>query len=117
MPTEPGVDTVAFLDATEGLVGLFDLLGSTAFGVVQNDMNGNIKVRWQFCACSINNDEFCMRSASADIFSSSGLVKKIRDRFLASPGNSETLESLVENEGKPGDGKRSATQGLLWLLR
>jgi Glycolipid transfer protein (GLTP) len=43
--TDPGVDTSDFLDATEGLVKLFDLLGSTAFSVVQNDMNGNIKVR------------------------------------------------------------------------
>lgn len=44
VPTDPGVDTSDFLDATEGLVKLFDLLGSAAFSVVQNDMNGNIKV-------------------------------------------------------------------------
>ncbi|CAJ0748423.1 3691_t:CDS:2, partial [Entrophospora sp. SA101] len=40
---EEGIDTIAFLEATEGLVQLFDLLGSTAFSIVQNDMNGNIK--------------------------------------------------------------------------
>lgn len=60
-----GIDTEQFLEATEGLVKLFgklfllstsifffianplhclDLLGSKAFAVVQNDMNGNIKV-------------------------------------------------------------------------
>ncbi|KAI9281885.1 glycolipid transfer protein domain-containing protein [Sporodiniella umbellata] len=41
--TTKGVDTEQFLEATEGLVKLFDLLGSAAFSVVQNDMNGNIK--------------------------------------------------------------------------
>lgn len=43
--TEAGVATSEFIDATEGVVKLFDLLGSSAFAVVQNDMNGNIKVR------------------------------------------------------------------------
>ncbi|TKY90905.1 hypothetical protein EX895_000903 [Sporisorium graminicola] len=42
VPTEGGVDTAAFLEACEGLVKLFDLLGNAAFKVVQNDMNGNI---------------------------------------------------------------------------
>ena len=61
--TDAGVDTVAFLEADEGLVRLFgqetiqsgpyfiihkslvDLLGSTAFSVVQADLKGNIAVR------------------------------------------------------------------------
>ncbi|KAI8373610.1 glycolipid transfer protein domain-containing protein [Choanephora cucurbitarum] len=38
-----GINTEQFLEATEGLVKLFDLLGSSAFAVVQKDMNGNIK--------------------------------------------------------------------------
>jgi hypothetical protein len=41
--TDGKIDTAKFLDASEGLVKLFDLLGSSAFAVVQNDMNGNIK--------------------------------------------------------------------------
>ncbi|KAI7905279.1 glycolipid transfer protein domain-containing protein [Cokeromyces recurvatus] len=41
--TRNGIDTVQFLEATKGLVKLFDLLGSSAFSVVQSDMNGNIK--------------------------------------------------------------------------
>ncbi|KAG2201883.1 hypothetical protein INT46_006693 [Mucor plumbeus] len=46
-----GIDTQQFLEATEGLVKLFDLLGSAAFSVVQNDMNGNIKkIRERFLA-------------------------------------------------------------------
>ncbi|ODQ81522.1 hypothetical protein BABINDRAFT_159802 [Babjeviella inositovora NRRL Y-12698] len=45
------IDTAAFLDASESLVKLFDLLGSSAFSVVQNDMNGNIKkIRTKFLA-------------------------------------------------------------------
>ncbi|TFY81976.1 hypothetical protein EWM64_g2037 [Hericium alpestre] len=40
--TDDGVDTLAFLSASEGVVGLFDLLGSTAFAMVQADLKGNI---------------------------------------------------------------------------
>lgn len=40
------IDTAAFLEASEALVQLFDLLGSSAFAVVKSDMTGNIaKVR------------------------------------------------------------------------
>ncbi|KAH3663748.1 hypothetical protein OGAPHI_005150 [Ogataea philodendri] len=40
------IATADFLEASESLVKLFDLLGSSAFSVVQNDMTGNIqKVR------------------------------------------------------------------------
>jgi Glycolipid transfer protein (GLTP) len=57
--TTGGINTTQFLEASESLVTLFgislknttghtidavDLLGSTAFAVVKNDMNGNIKV-------------------------------------------------------------------------
>ncbi|KAK4053800.1 hypothetical protein OIV83_001456 [Microbotryomycetes sp. JL201] len=83
VPTEPGVDTIQFLEATEGLIKMFDLLGNPSFTVVQSDMNGN--------------------------------VKKIRDRFLATPDRSATLESLMENE--KGEKKKTATEGLLWLIR
>ncbi|KAG0005375.1 hypothetical protein BGZ79_005173 [Entomortierella chlamydospora] len=40
--TDEGINTVEFLQATEGLVSIFDLFGSV-FSVVQADMNGNIK--------------------------------------------------------------------------
>lgn len=42
-------------------------------------------------------------------------AQKIRTRFLATPAQSATLEALVENE--KGEKKRTATEGLLWLLR
>ncbi|KAN0088338.1 Glycolipid transfer domain containing protein [Tylopilus felleus] len=40
---EHGVDTVTFLEASDGLVKLFDLLGSGVFGFVQADIKGNIE--------------------------------------------------------------------------
>ncbi|KAF5355522.1 hypothetical protein D9758_006388 [Tetrapyrgos nigripes] len=49
--TDAGVDTLAFLEASNGLVGLFDLLGSAAFTAVQSDLKGNItKVRTRYDA-------------------------------------------------------------------
>ncbi|CAL1706234.1 unnamed protein product [Somion occarium] len=49
--TDAGVDTVAFLEAAQGVVGLFDLLGSAAFTPVQADLKGNIiKVRARYNA-------------------------------------------------------------------
>ena len=44
-----------------------------------------------------------------------GNVKKIRDRQLAAPLESENLQSLVRNELKAK--KHVATEGLLWLVR
>ncbi|KAL7005294.1 hypothetical protein EMMF5_005131 [Cystobasidiomycetes sp. EMM_F5] len=44
-----------------------------------------------------------------------GNIKKVRERQLSHPAQSETLEELVINE-KP-EKKRTATEGLMWLLR
>jgi len=44
-----------------------------------------------------------------------GNVKKIRDRQLASPLESQTLQELVVNELKAK--KHTATEGLVWLVR
>ncbi|KAI9136758.1 glycolipid transfer protein domain-containing protein [Paraphysoderma sedebokerense] len=41
--TADGIDTATFLEATEGLIKLFDLLESSAFTPVQSDMRGNVK--------------------------------------------------------------------------
>ncbi|KNE60604.1 hypothetical protein AMAG_05984 [Allomyces macrogynus ATCC 38327] len=40
---DQGIETAAFLEATEGLIALLDLLGSAAFKPVQSDMAGNVK--------------------------------------------------------------------------
>ncbi|RDB25116.1 Glycolipid transfer protein [Hypsizygus marmoreus] len=81
--TDAGVDTLVFLEASQGLVGIFNLLGSAAFSIVQNDLRGNIV--------------------------------KVRARYDAAPAESGTLEQLVENEKN--EKKRTATEGLMWLLR
>lgn len=99
--TRDGVATNEFLDATEAVVNLFDLLGSSAFSIVQNDMNGNITVR---------RSTFSATNANP--------AQKVRTRLLSTgPDMSGTLEHLVKNEGSPDEKKRTATEGLMWLLR
>ncbi|SLM36383.1 glycolipid transfer protein het-c2 [Lasallia pustulata] len=44
-----------------------------------------------------------------------GNIKKVRDRQLASPTDSQSLQSLVLSELKTK--KHTATEGLLWLVR
>ncbi|GAA5810137.1 hypothetical protein MFLAVUS_003556 [Mucor flavus] len=41
--TSDGIHTEQFLEATDGLINMFDLFGSSAFSVVQNDMRNNVK--------------------------------------------------------------------------
>lgn len=49
--TDSNIETASFLEASESLVKLFDLLGSSAFTVVQKDMTGNIeKIRAKLLA-------------------------------------------------------------------
>lgn len=43
------------------------------------------------------------------------LLQKVRARYDATTAQSGTLELLVENE--KGEKKRTATEGLMWLLR
>jgi len=81
--TDDKIATTEFLEASESLVTLFDILGATAFAAVKKDMTGNIK--------------------------------KIRDRQLAHPAESETLQDLVNNE--LAEKKKTASEGLLWLNR
>ncbi|KAF8129333.1 het-c2 protein [Boletus edulis] len=47
--TDQGIDTLAFLEASEGVVRLFKLLENPAFAPVVKDLNGNItKVRTRY---------------------------------------------------------------------
>jgi hypothetical protein len=39
---DDGVDTATFLEASDGLVQMFELLGSGIFGFVQNDIRNNV---------------------------------------------------------------------------
>ncbi|KAG1719842.1 glycolipid transfer protein [Suillus lakei] len=88
--TDDGVNTVAFLEADDGVVrilkeltGLMSSVGSKAFSPVISDIQGNIT--------------------------------KVRERYNAAPSQSATLEQLVFNENNNKVG--SATDGLMWLLR
>ncbi|KAF4587528.1 HET-C2-like protein [Ophiocordyceps camponoti-floridani] len=44
-----------------------------------------------------------------------GNIKKVRDRQLAAPAESENVQDLCRNEIK--EKKHTATEGLLWLIR
>ncbi|KAL8382231.1 hypothetical protein RB595_006153 [Gaeumannomyces hyphopodioides] len=77
------IETAAFLEASESLTTIFELLGSVAFSPVKSDIQGN--------------------------------VKKLRDRQLAAPAESETIQELVLNELKTK--KHTAAEGLVWLVR
>lgn len=83
------------------IVDLSDLLGSTAFAVVQSDLKGNIVVSKQ---CDLT-----------DISHRMWVRQKVRARYDAVPDQCATLESLVKNEAS--EKKRPATEGLMWLLR
>jgi hypothetical protein len=104
--TDAGVDTVTFLEAAKGLVGLFgmlrhivhsdrpctfahlsfplDILGSTAFAAVKADLNGNIT--------------------------------KLETRYNAHKEKGTTIELLIKDE-QATEKKKTTTEGLVWLLR
>ncbi|KAG1758365.1 hypothetical protein EDD22DRAFT_196961 [Suillus occidentalis] len=80
--TDDGVNTVAFLEADDGVVrilkeltGLMSSVGSKAFSPVISDIQGNIT--------------------------------KVRERYNAAPSESATLEQLVTNEKNNKVGKRN----------
>ncbi|OAX35673.1 glycolipid transfer protein [Rhizopogon vinicolor AM-OR11-026] len=63
-----GVETSVFLEASEGLVQLFDLLGSGVFGFVQSDIRGNIggvRARYQADSSCCSTLENLVRSESS----------------------------------------------------
>jgi len=88
--TEEGVNTDAFIEAARGLAGIFDVIGGTAFTMVQSDLNGNIKKL---------NDRRHPKADSPEI----------------TAPNTNTIEQLLAAERA--EGKTTATEGLLWLLR
>lgn len=139
VPTEPGIDTVQFLEAAEGLVKLFDVLGNSAFKVVQSDLTGNIEVRERAPRCvdvcrptGNRASAGCASRGACSGRTRSQLAQKIRTRYNAAPEQSKTLESLIEFEAKEaaGDKKKrkarapaqtpltgQAAEALLWLTR
>ncbi|KAI8987583.1 glycolipid transfer protein domain-containing protein [Mycotypha africana] len=54
---DEGINTDQFLEATDGLIKMFDLFGSAAFSVVQNDMRNNVKkIRTRFMENPVEYD-------------------------------------------------------------
>ncbi|KAG1774344.1 glycolipid transfer protein domain-containing protein [Suillus placidus] len=61
--TVNGVETLVFLEASEGLVQLFDLLGSGVFGFVQSDIKGKgVRTRYQADSSRCSTLENLVRS-------------------------------------------------------
>jgi len=88
VPTEPGIDTLQFLEAAEGLVKLFDVLGNSAFKVVQSDLTGNIeKIRTRYNAAPEQSKTL------------------------------ESLIEFEAKEAGGDKKKRKAAEALLWLTR
>jgi hypothetical protein len=134
--TADGVETAPFLEASEGLVKIFNLFGNPAFSVVQNDITGNINVSADSDAgklsCSMSWHRRPLRSAP--FLSPQPLPspyppppappapahpQKVRTYFLANPTDADTLEKLLAHDkathAKPKE--RVATDALMWLLR
>ncbi|SAM01837.1 hypothetical protein [Absidia glauca] len=55
--TNEGINTIQFLEATDGLINMFDLFNSPAFAVVQNDLKSNVqKIRTRYQTDPLAND-------------------------------------------------------------
>ncbi|KAI5295407.1 hypothetical protein KEM55_006197 [Ascosphaera atra] len=102
---DEGIATTEFLEATEALTTLFDLLGSVAFTPVKNDLLGNVKVR----------TAIDLHLSPPQCSSNKNLPQKIRDYQLNHVAVSTTLQSLSTDERR--QKKKTATEGLLWLIR
>jgi len=99
--TDEGVDTAAFLEACEDLVKLFDLFGSKAFAVVQNDLTGNItRIRARY-------DAFPEKSKTLEIMVESEKTEKKKDATQAllwlTRGLHFTNEGLRLSQKNPGE--------------
>ncbi|KAG0334353.1 hypothetical protein BG004_000444 [Podila humilis] len=95
-----GINTDEFLQATEGLVKIFDLFGSV-FAVVQNDMNGNIKkIRERFLTNPAGNS-----TLQKLVFAEKAEKKKTATEGLLwlTRGLDFTLKSLERSEANPGE--------------
>ncbi|KAI5956738.1 hypothetical protein KGF54_000355 [Candida jiufengensis] len=94
---ENKIDTADFLEASEQLVKLFDLLGSTAFVVVQNDMTGNIKkIRTKLLEdpinCSALQDLVLVESTTKTKTATQGLLWLSRGLQFTAQAMRETLD-------------------------
>jgi hypothetical protein len=96
-----------------------DVLGSRAFSPVKNDILGNVKVQEDTPLLPTQHNAPPLPTASRfhtlQGYTNTTCHQKLRERQLAAPAESETLQELVVNELKTKSHK--ATEGLLWLTR
>lgn len=96
--TDGKIDTAAFLEASESLVKLFDLLGSSAFSVVQKDMTGNIeKIRAKLLKDPINSstlqDLVLSEAGTKDKKATQGLLWLSRGLQFTAQAMRETVDN------------------------
>lgn len=96
--TEGKVDTAEFLQASEALVKLFDLLGSSAFAVVQKDMTGNIeKIQKKLLSdpinCSTLQDLILSEASGKDKTATQGLLWLSRGLEFTAKAMNETVDN------------------------
>lgn len=95
------VSTSEFLEASEGLVKLFDLLGSSAFSLVQSDLKGNIeKVR----AKLLSSPDKASTLQDLILSEAGGKDKKATQGLLwLSRGLQFTAQAMRETVDRPND--------------
>lgn len=96
--TDEKIDTASFLEASESLVKLFDLLGSSAFSVVQKDMTGNIdKIRAKLlkdpAQASTLQDLVLLEAATKDKKATQGLLWLLRGLQFTAQAMRETVDN------------------------
>lgn len=99
--TDTKIETASFLEASESLVKLFDLLGSSAFSVVQKDMSGNIhKVRAKLLADPANaatlQDLILSEANTKDKKATQGLLWLLRGLEFTAKAMRETLDNPLK---------------------
>ena len=92
------IETASFLEASESLVKLFDLLGSSAFAVVQKDMTGNIsKIRTKLLAdpasCATLQDLILSEAGSKTKTATQGLLWLSRGLQFTAQAMRETVDN------------------------
>ncbi|KAJ3332615.1 hypothetical protein HDU76_013657 [Blyttiomyces sp. JEL0837] len=125
---DDSIDIPSFIEATEGLVGVFDVPDSPTILIkcYHNVGDGD----WTFqnmkkIEAMINMSLVTKTTISITDFLGSALgvvkadiagnVAKIRTKHLENPTKFNTLQSIITGEAS--EKKRTATEGLLWLKR
>lgn len=98
LDSDKKISTPEFLEASESLVKLFDVIGNPAFGMVQNDLTGNIeKVRKRYLAKPDESaklqDLVTNERAEGQKTASEGLLRLNRGLQFTAQAMTETIEN------------------------